>query len=128
MSCLKKMVKEDKDMCGTKDKPCCTCFCGNGGCLASMREDFYMPATKEQVRERLENGSYPEYRDVMKTYLKALEIAAEAEADANKKIAESLTPELIEKRKIDKWDGSVPAVTGSGTDSMLVDISGLINK
>lgn len=64
-------------MCGTNDKPCCICFCGDGGCLASMREDFYMPATEEQVRERLENGSYPEYRDVMKTYLKALEIAAE---------------------------------------------------
>ena len=58
----------------------------------------------------------------------ARRIKAEAEADANKKIAESLTPELIEKRKIDKWDGSVPAVTGSGTDSMLVDISDLINK
>lgn len=58
----------------------------------------------------------------------ARRIKAEAEADANKKIAESLTPELIEKRKIDKWDGSVPAVTGSGTDQMLVDISDLINK
>lgn len=64
-------------MCGTKDKPCCTCFCGDGGCLASMREDFYMPATEDQVRERLENGSYPEYQDVMKTYLKALEMIAE---------------------------------------------------
>ena len=64
-------------MCRTNDKPCCTCYCGDGGCLASMREDFYMPATEEQVRKRLENGSYPEYRDVMKTYLKALEIAAE---------------------------------------------------
>ena len=64
-------------MCGTNDKPCCTCYCGDGRCLASMREDFYMPATEEQVRERLENGSYPEYRDVMKTYLKALEIIAE---------------------------------------------------
>lgn len=36
-----------------------------------------MPATEEQVRKRLENGSYPEYRDVMKTYLKVLKIAAE---------------------------------------------------
>lgn len=63
-------------MCGTKDKPCCTCFCGDGGCLASMREDFYMPATEEQVRKRLDNGSYPEYRDIMKEYVKALEIGA----------------------------------------------------
>lgn len=63
-------------MCGTNDKPCCTCYCGDGGCLASMREDFYMSATKEQVQKRLENGSYPEYRDVMEKYLKAIEIAA----------------------------------------------------
>lgn len=50
----------------------------------------------------------------------ALLIAAEAEADANKKIAESLTPELIEKIKYDKWDGSVPKVTGGMTP--IVDI------
>ena len=50
----------------------------------------------------------------------ALMIAAEAEANANKKIAESLTPELIEKIKYDKWDGSVPKVTGGTTP--IVDI------
>ncbi len=50
----------------------------------------------------------------------ALLIAAEAEADANKKIAESLTPELIEKIKYDKWDGTVPKVTGGTTP--IVDI------
>lgn len=50
----------------------------------------------------------------------ALLIAAEAEADANKKIADSLTPELIEKIKYDKWDGSVPKVTGGTTP--IVDI------
>lgn len=59
-------------MCGVKDKPCCTCYCGDGGCLASMREDFYMPATKEQVEKRLKNGSYCEYVDVMKEYLKRI--------------------------------------------------------
>ena len=44
----------------------------------------------------------------------AIRIQAEAEAEANKKIAESLTDELIEKQKIDKWNGSVPQVSGSG--------------
>ena len=42
-------------------------------------------------------------------------VAAEAEAAANKKIAESLTPELIEQQKIEKWNGSVPQVQGSNT-------------
>lgn len=44
----------------------------------------------------------------------AIRIQAEAEAEANKKIAESLTKELIEKQKIDKWNGDVPKVSGSG--------------
>lgn len=43
----------------------------------------------------------------------ATKIKAEAEAEANAKIAKSLTPELIEKEKIDKWNGSVPVVDGS---------------
>ena len=53
----------------------------------------------------------------------ATRIRAEAEADANKKIAESLTDELIEKTKIDKWDGGLSTVSGSG--ATIIDIGGL---
>ena len=45
----------------------------------------------------------------------AKKIASEAEAQANRKIAESLTPELIEKQKIEKWNGDVPKVQGNST-------------
>lgn len=45
----------------------------------------------------------------------ATKIKADAEAEANAKIAKSLTPELIEKQKIEKWNGSVPTVQGSST-------------
>lgn len=41
-------------------------------------------------------------------------IKAEAEAEANKTISESLTPNIIEYNKIQKWDGVLPKVTGSG--------------
>ena len=51
----------------------------------------------------------------------ALKIAAEAEAKANKEIAESLTPELIEKIKLDRWDGSVPQVQGNATPIVKID-------
>ena len=44
---------------------------------------------------------------------------AEAEAEANRKIAASLTPELIEKIKYERWDGAMPKVSG-GTP--IVDI------
>ncbi len=40
-------------------------------------------------------------------------IAAEAEAEANREIASSLTPELIEKIKYEQWDGKMPTVSGS---------------
>lgn len=54
---------------------------------------------------------------------KATRIKAEAEAEANKMIAESLTPELIEQKKIEKWKGDVPTVSGSGAS--IVDIGGI---
>ena len=53
----------------------------------------------------------------------ATRIKAEAEAEANKMIAESLTPELIEQKKIEKWNGDVPSVSGLGT--AIVDIGGV---
>lgn len=51
----------------------------------------------------------------------ATRIKAQAEAEANEKIAGSLTPELIEKQKIDKWNGDVPKVQGSG--ATIVDVT-----
>ena len=53
----------------------------------------------------------------------ATRIKAEAEAEENKKIAESLTPELLEKNKIDKWSGDVPKVQGSG--ATIVDVGSI---
>ena len=56
----------------------------------------------------------------------AVKIKAEAEAEANKKIAESLTPELIENNKINKWNGTVPAVSGSG--ATIVDVGNIMQQ
>ena len=42
-------------------------------------------------------------------------IKANAEAEANKKIAESLTDRLIEKTKYDKWNGELPYIEGAST-------------
>ena len=49
-------------------------------------------------------------------------IAAEAEAQANREIASSLAPELIEKIKYEQWDGKVPTVSGSNA---IVSIPGI---
>jgi hypothetical protein len=42
-------------------------------------------------------------------------IAAEAEAEANKKISESLTETLIAKQKLETWDGVLPQIVSDGT-------------
>lgn len=50
----------------------------------------------------------------------ALRIASESEAEANRKIAASLTSELIEKIKYEQWNGVMPSVQGA--DGVIVDV------
>lgn len=50
---------------------------------------------------------------------------AEATAEANRIVTESITPELIEQQKVDKWDGKLPTVSGSSSN--IIDI-GNVNK
>lgn len=52
----------------------------------------------------------------------AVRIAAEAEAKANKEIAASLTPELIEKIKTEQWDGKYPTTFVSGDSTPIVTV------
>ena len=80
-------------------------------------------ASQEQARAAIENQTAIEKAEagkqvaILKAEAKAeqVRIAAEAEADANRKIQESLTDSLIEKKKVEAWDGKLPTVVGSGT-------------
>lgn len=78
---------------------------------------------KAEVEVNGEIHSY-EYNTPVRGKAEATRIKADAEAEANKKIAESLTPELIEKQKIDKWNGDVPKVQG-GNAATIVDAGDL---
>lgn len=50
----------------------------------------------------------------------AKKIAADAEAYANSKIASSITPTLVQKMWVEKWDGDMPStMTGNGTMMMV---------
>ena len=51
----------------------------------------------------------------------ALIIAAEGRAKSNKLLASSVTPELIEYTKAQRWDGKMPQVTGSNTPMIKLD-------
>lgn len=50
----------------------------------------------------------------------ALRIRADAEAYFNERIAKSITPTLVEKMRIEKWNGTVPQVqAGTGTGLLI---------
>ncbi len=54
----------------------------------------------------------------------ALKIKAKGEAEANKVVSQSLTDKVIENKKIEKWNGELPKVTGgSGTIINMNDLA-----
>lgn len=56
----------------------------------------------------------------------ALKIKAEAEAEANRILSESITKELVEYKKIEKWDGELPVVSGEA--SPIIDMGDIVSS
>lgn len=56
----------------------------------------------------------------------AMRIRAEAEAEANRIIAESITADLVDYKKIEKWNGELPLVSGDATP--IIDMSGAVSS
>ncbi len=56
----------------------------------------------------------------------ATKIKAKGEAEANKVISDSLTNKVIENKKIEKWNGELPKVTGNS--SSLIDMGSLTDS
>ena len=50
-----------------------------------------------------------------------MRIKAEARAEANKILSESITEEIINYNKVEKWDGELPAVTGDADPFISLD-------
>ena len=61
-------------------------------------------------------------KEVAEIEAQALLISANAEAEANRIISESLTSELLEQQKLEKWNGELSKVTGEGSN-VIVDIT-----
>lgn len=47
-------------------------------------------------------------------------IEAKAQAEANQLLQQSLTNEIIENKKAEKWDGKLPNIMGAGNTSLLI--------
>lgn len=60
-------------------------------------------------------------KQVAEINAEAKRISAQAEADANKKISESLTDELVRYNYANKWDGKMPTYVGNDTMIPVLD-------
>ena len=56
----------------------------------------------------------------------AAKVRADGEAEANDTIAKSLTSEVLENKKIEKWNGELPRVSGSG--GTIIDLGSIEDK
>lgn len=61
-------------------------------------------------------------KEVAEQNAEAARIRGEGIAASNKAIAESLTPELIERQKYEKWNGELPQVQAGNNASFIVDV------
>ncbi|GAB4129079.1 MAG: SPFH domain-containing protein [Raineya sp.] len=71
-------------------------------------------ALKKEQEVAQEKAEAQKEIEKAKGYAEAMRIRVEAEAEYNKKLAESISPNLIEYEKIKKWNGQTPTVVGSG--------------
>ena len=62
---------------------------------------------------------------VAKAEAEKILVAARAEKEANELRQQALTPAILQKMWIERWDGHVPTVQ-TGSNSMFMDISKLI--
>lgn len=61
--------------------------------------------------------------EVAKAEAEKLIVAAKAEKEANQLREQALTPAILEKMWIEKWDGTVPTVITGGNTSAFLDLS-----
>ncbi|MET0287807.1 MAG: prohibitin family protein, partial [Polyangiales bacterium] len=49
----------------------------------------------------------------------AVLMRAKAESEANRLLTQSLSPQLMEYKRLEKWDGKLPQVTGGSSIPMI---------
>ena len=84
---------------------------------AAVVENINLKVQAVQIAQQKQNEVVQAEADARKRvaeaegYAKAILVRADAEATANKKLAESITVNLLELKRLEKWNGTLPTVT-----------------
>lgn len=82
----------------------------------TQQEQATMEAQQAAERKRIAAEADAEVAKVQaEAEAYSIQMKAEAEAEANKKISESLTPDLVEYKQILQWNGELPNFVGGGS-------------
>lgn len=78
----------------------------------------------EQAENKVKQIEAEARQEVARAEGKAQAILAEAkaQAEANKILGESLTPELVRYKMVEKWEGKLPTVSGGEGMSFLMQM------
>ena len=79
----------------------------------------------EEAKKALEAAKLQAEAAKTKAEAEKMLVQARAEREANELKSASLTPAILKKMWIEKWDGSVPQVVTGGSNSTFIDISKL---
>ena len=88
--------------------------------IESINNKIQAVQIAQQKQNELVQAQADAAKEVAKTegYARSITLRANAEADANRRLAESITPNLLELKRLEKWNGTLPQVTGQGTIPM----------
>jgi Membrane protease subunits, stomatin/prohibitin homologs len=92
--------------------------------LRVQTEESTRTAQSQQEAERHKIAANAE-AEIERIKAESAKYAGEKEAEMNKKLAETLTPELAQYYMVQKWDGKLPVFQGSDV-LPIVDMSGLV--
>ena len=85
------------------------------------QEQKTMEAQAAAERQKIDAEAAAE---VARIQAEAAQYAGEKEAEMNRKLAESLTGDLVRYYLVQKWDGALPRFMTSSSDNMILDIAG----
>lgn len=86
------------------------------GVIDAINGKIHATQLAQQKQNELVQAQADAAKEVAKTegYAKSVTIRADAESAANRKIADSLSPTLVEYQKVQRWNGVMPQVTSGG--------------